>query len=100
VVPLSPYRTDARSPGTGSLRLRVRDNGPGPLSAPDGAGSASWTGQPGGGHGLLGMRERAFSVGGALYTGAAPGGGFLVKALLPAGQDPDRALRAAAGATL
>ena len=97
--------------GTGSLRLRVRDNGPGPVSAPggsdqpdsavapDGAGPASGAGQPGGsGHGLLGMRERAFSVGGALYTGAAPGGGFLVEALLPAGQDPDRAPRAAAGA--
>ena len=54
-----------------SLRLRVRDNGPGP--------SAS-----GSGHGLLGMRERAATVGGSLRTGAASGGGFLVEAVLPA----------------
>ena len=57
------------------LRLRVRDNGPG-------------EGQPaGGGHGLPGMRERAFSVGGSLYAGLAPGGGFLVEAVLPADRD-------------
>ena len=57
----------------GSLRLRVRDNGPGPAGGPDGR------------HGLAGMRERAFAVGGSLYAGSAPGGGFLVEALLPAG---------------
>jgi signal transduction histidine kinase len=54
-----------------ALRVRVRDNGPGP------AGGA------GGGHGLLGMRERAAAVGGELRTGAAAGGGFLVEASLP-----------------
>ena len=72
------------------LRLRVRDNGPGPVAdAPD---------RPtGGGHGLLGMRERAFSVGGSLYTGMAPGGGFLVEALLPAGQEPVEVSPSAAG---
>ena len=36
------------------------------------------------GHGLLGMRERALAVGGSLRTGAAPGGGFCVEAVLPA----------------
>src|SRR5207302_1803617 len=36
-----------------SLRLRIRDNGPGPSSV-----------APAGGHGLLGMRERAAAVGG------------------------------------
>lgn len=55
-----------------SLRLRIRDNGPGPAAAPVG------------GHGLLGMRERATAVGGQLHTGPAPGGGFLVEATLPA----------------
>ncbi len=30
------------------------------------------------------MRERAATVGGSLRTGAAPGGGFLVEAVLPA----------------
>jgi signal transduction histidine kinase len=54
-----------------SLRVRVRDNGPGPRT-------------PGrDGHGLLGMRERAASVGGALWTGPAPVSGFLVSATLP-----------------
>jgi signal transduction histidine kinase len=69
--------------GADTLRLRVRDNGPGPVGSGDG------------GHGLPGMRERAFSVGGALYTGAAPGGGFLVEAVLPAEPDPVRRPRAA-----
>jgi signal transduction histidine kinase len=72
-----------------ALRLRVRDNGPGPVAT---------SGEPTGGrHGLLGMRERAFSVGGSLYTGVAPGGGFLVEALLPPGQDPSGVSPAAAG---
>ena len=53
------------------LRLRVRDNGPGPA-----AGAA--------GHGLPGMRERVASVGGTLTTGPADTGGFLVEARLPA----------------
>ncbi|MEU6145710.1 sensor histidine kinase [Streptomyces sp. NPDC047081] len=57
--------------GDDELAVRVRDNGPGP-TAP---------GVPG--HGLLGMRERAATVGGTLRTGPAPGGGFLVEARLP-----------------
>jgi signal transduction histidine kinase len=64
-----------------TLRLRVRDNGPGPsLSSP--AGSSEEPEGPG--HGLLGMRERAVTVGGSLRVGAASGGGFLVEAVLPA----------------
>jgi signal transduction histidine kinase len=55
-----------------ALRLRVRDNGPGP-----GQSLSS------NGHGLLGMRERAAAVGGWLRTSAAPGGGFCVEAVLP-----------------
>lgn len=52
------------------LRVRVRDNGPGP------ANSA--------GHGLTGMRERAASVGGTLRAGPVDNiGGFLVEAVLP-----------------
>lgn len=59
------------------LCLRIRDNGPGPGHEDDvGAGT--------GGHGLLGMRERAAMVGGRLSTGPAPGSGFLVEAHLPA----------------
>ena len=54
------------------LRLRIRDNGPGPPADP-----------PAGGHGLLGMHERAVAVGGELQTGGAAGGGFLITARLP-----------------
>ena len=59
-----------------AIQLRIRDNGPGP--------PAEQRGQFTAGHGLLGMRERAASVGGELTIGSAPGGGFLVQATLPA----------------
>jgi signal transduction histidine kinase len=59
------------------LRLVIRDNGPGLAAAPPGEDVAH------GGHGLLGMRERAAAVGGELSTGEAAGGGFLVSASLP-----------------
>ncbi|MFI1164626.1 sensor histidine kinase [Streptomyces sp. NPDC020801] len=39
--------------------------------------------QPGTGHGLIGMRERAASVGGTLKAQPRPGGGFTVTAELP-----------------
>jgi signal transduction histidine kinase len=55
-----------------ALRLRIRDNGPGPPPV-----------TPAGGHGMPGMRERATAVGGRLRTGPAQGGGFLVDATLP-----------------
>jgi signal transduction histidine kinase len=58
-----------------ALWLRIRDNGPGP---PVVATVAD------GGHGLTGMRERAAAAGGELSIGAAPGGGFLIEATLPA----------------
>ena len=61
----------------GWLRLRIRDNGPGPEPAGGPAGPLAE------GHGLLGMRERAAAAGGLLRTGAA-GGGFCVEAELPA----------------
>jgi signal transduction histidine kinase len=54
-----------------ALRMRIRDNGPGPSQNTDG-------------HGLAGMRERAAAAGGDLRTGAAAGGGFLIEATLPA----------------
>ena len=54
-----------------TLRLRVRDDGPGPSS------------EPADGHGLLGMRERAIMVGGTLTVGPPEGGGFEVAAELP-----------------
>jgi signal transduction histidine kinase len=56
----------------GGLRLRVRDNGPGPPAD-----------MRMGGHGLLGMRERAAAAGGELRVGSAAGG-FVIEATLPA----------------
>jgi signal transduction histidine kinase len=53
-----------------ALHVAVRDDGPGP------SGSAE-------GHGLLGMRERAATVGGSVRTGPGEGGGFVVEAELP-----------------
>lgn len=55
----------------GTLRLSVTDDGTGPT--------------PGGtpGFGLVGMRERARSVGGTLDAGPRAGGGFQVTATLP-----------------
>ena len=64
-----------------ALHVRIRDNGPGPAAKPN---------QPTLGHGLLGMRERATAVGGEFRTGAAPGGGFLVQATLPAKAEAGR----------
>lgn len=60
------------------IRLRIRDNGPGPRDGGDKVPGVM------AGHGLVGMRERAAMVGGELSAGAAPGGGFVVEAFLPA----------------
>ena len=56
------------------LDIDVTDTGPGPNAA----GSTEGTG-----HGLRGMTERAAAVGGTLTAGAAPRGGFRVRAHLP-----------------
>ena len=50
---------------------------------------------PGAGRGLIGLRERAALYGGELAAGSAPGGGWLVRARIPA--DPIAASLAPAG---
>ena len=58
------------------LVVTVTDDGRGPGPA---TGEASRTG----GHGLIGIRERAVACGGEAEAGPAPGGGFRVRARLP-----------------
>ncbi|EGX60869.1 two-component sensor kinase [Streptomyces zinciresistens K42] len=57
------------------LLISVTDDGP--------AAPAACRLAPGGGFGVMGMRERAHSVGGALRAGPRPGGGFEVTTELP-----------------
>lgn len=58
-----------------ALELDVLDDGQGPSASANG-----------GGHGLIGMRERAALYGGTIDTGPRNGGGFAVHARLPLGE--------------
>jgi len=58
----------------GALLIEVLDQG---QARSTGAGIV------GGGHGLLGMRERAAALGGSCEAGGAPGGGWRVRARIP-----------------
>ncbi|MBO1337235.1 sensor histidine kinase [Streptomyces sp. VRA16 Mangrove soil] len=60
----------------GLLEIDVDDDGPAP-------GAAHRPAVPGGGLGLVGMRERATAHGGSLTAGPREGGGFRVAATLP-----------------
>ncbi|MFI8392889.1 sensor histidine kinase [Streptomyces sp. NPDC085540] len=64
----------------GALRVSVRDDGSGG-DAGSGGGVGPSDGRPG--FGLVGMRERARSVGGTLDAGPGPAEGFEVTATLP-----------------
>ncbi|WP_203983353.1 sensor histidine kinase [Sphaerisporangium rufum] len=69
--------------GRATTRVRLR-YGPADLAVEvtdDGRGGPPG---PAPGHGLVGMRERALSVGGTFQAGPAPGRGFRVRAVLPA----------------
>ncbi|MBH5338086.1 sensor histidine kinase [Streptomyces pactum] len=86
----------ARHAGTATAQVRltwdrdrvtitVADDGRGSRAAPatpPGPGASAAPDRPPG-HGLIGMRERATAVGGHLFAGPRPEGGFLVRARLP-----------------
>ncbi|MGH9213466.1 MAG: sensor histidine kinase [Acidimicrobiales bacterium] len=75
-TPSAVVRLDRRD---GGLAVDVLDEGsPAPRLGAD---------LPRGGSGLLGMRERAASVGGRLEAGPRPGRGFAVRAWLPLDED-------------
>ncbi|GHH74431.1 two-component sensor histidine kinase [Streptomyces sulfonofaciens] len=92
------------------LELTVLDTGPGPgtgpawpaLPRPAEPAEAAGPGGPdafevaeesagGGGHGLIGMRERATALGGSCTAGPRYGGGFRVHAILPVTARAERA---------
>jgi signal transduction histidine kinase len=68
-------RNDSCTPGTQALWEQPGEPGPG----------------DGGGHGIIGMRERAAMLGGNLEARPAPNGEFLVTAALPLGSDQEGA---------
>ena len=70
----APTRCRVRVGRTGrALLIDVTDDGPGRTSRPAAAG----------GHGIIGMRERAALFGGELQAAPGPHGGFRVTARLP-----------------
>ncbi|MGW7141708.1 sensor histidine kinase [Streptomyces xanthophaeus] len=64
-----------------SVEVTVLDDGG---SAADGNPEPAEPAESGGGHGLLGMRERATALGGSCFAGPRYGGGYRVHAILPA----------------
>ncbi|WP_373039426.1 sensor histidine kinase [Streptomyces sp. NRRL S-448] len=65
-----------------SVEVTVLDDGG---EAADAADAAPEPADPGGGHGLLGMRERTGALGGSCFAGPRFGGGYRVHAILPVG---------------
>ena len=84
-APEASVRVRVRAAGA-RLRVEVR-NGPPPAGPPRAPSCVlSCEPLPGGGHGLVGLRERAQLLGGTLTAGPTAEGGFEVRAELPAGR--------------
>jgi signal transduction histidine kinase len=90
-VDLSAYRivqealtNVLRHAGAGRAEVVVRYAGDGVEVEVTDDGRGPGDGGPTGGHGLIGMRERVGMFGGELEVGTREGGGFRVRALLPA----------------
>ncbi|MCK8679721.1 sensor histidine kinase [Streptomyces lichenis] len=73
----------------GSVEVTVLDDGGRAWARTDAVDDGTGTGsRTGGGHGLLGMRERVTALGGELTSGPRYGGGFRVQAILPLSAPP------------
>jgi signal transduction histidine kinase len=68
-------------PATARVRIRYAPDRVDIEIVDDGRGGRTL--EPGDGHGIAGMRERAALYGGSLEAGPLPGGGFRVAAHLP-----------------
>ncbi|MFG3493738.1 sensor histidine kinase [Streptomyces sp. NPDC047928] len=83
-TPTAPTPTPTSSPPTATSPAPTQPTAPTAPTAPTTTPPTTpTTPNEGGGHGLLGMRERVTALGGALTTGPRYGGGFRVQAILP-----------------
>jgi signal transduction histidine kinase len=76
-------------PARAEVAVHYRPGSVAVVVSDDGRGASAGSGkEAGGGHGLLGMRERVAVFGGELTTGPRVGGGFRVAATLPFEREP------------
>jgi len=72
--------------GEAALVIEIRNDGVnGAQADPAAPEPGQWAGLGGGGHGIIGMRERAAMLGGHLQAGPVADDEFLVTAALPLG---------------
>ncbi|MER7988357.1 histidine kinase [Streptomyces noursei] len=69
----------------GALTVTVQDDGRGAGAHASGAAGEGAVPEGGGGHGLIGMRERVHALRGTVVTGPRAAGGFQVRVTLPLG---------------